>query len=157
MRTDRRQCGWLAAVVVGLTFSVVWAGSAGPSPEKLSIACIAEMNEFHDVGIARMTTEYLAFASAMNALAAETPVPKAFKLFSNECRKLDSIERSTASKIQKAAAKCLAKLQRLGAEQSFLDDVEASRDQLTENLASELRQTYQFEAAERLSEFVQAN
>jgi hypothetical protein len=123
----------------------------------LAAIATAEMSVQYDLALDRMTTEYLSFAATMNALPIETPVPRAFKLFSGECKKLDAIARGGASKIQKIGGKCLTKLERLGAEQQLLDDVTTARDDHLDSLALQLRRNYQKEAADRLILFVQSN
>lgn len=149
--------GWLAAVGVLALLSVVWAGSPPATPEELASACIDDMSLLHDQALDRLTSEYLALEGAMNSLPIDTPPPRAFKLFSTGCKRLDAIERSSSSKIVKTASKCLTKLQRMGAAQPLLDDIATARDELTGDLAVQLRQNFQKEAADRLSEFVQAN
>ena len=150
--------GWRAAVVALLAaIATAWAGVAAPTPDEIAAECLAEMSVQHDLALDRMTTEYLSFAATMSALPIETPVPRAFKLFAGECKKLDAIARGGASKIQKIGSKCLTKLGRVGAEQQLRDDVATALDGYIDSLAVELRGTYQKEAAERLSTFVQSN
>lgn len=155
-RAGRR--GWGGAVLIVLTaIATVWAGTPAPTPDEIAAECLAEMSGQYDLTIDRLTTEYLSFAGVMSTLPIDTPVPRAFKLFSGECKKLDAIARGGTSKIGKIAAKCLVRLERAEAVQQLLDDVATARDSHVNDLELELRGNYQKEAAERLSEFVQSN
>lgn len=150
--------GLAATAVVLLTvLATAWAGSSAPTPDEIAAAGLLEMSEQHDLAMDRMSSEYLSYAAAMDAMPVDARVPKAFKLFSNECKKLDSIARGGVAKVGKAASRCIAKLQRAGAEQALVDDVTDAREAHIESLAVELRGTYQMQAAEALSAFVQSN
>ncbi len=152
-----RNAALVAVGVLLAAIATVWAGAPALTPGEVAAECMADMDEQYALALDRMTTEYLSFAATMNALPIETPVPRAFKLFSGECKKLDAIARGGSSKIQKIGSKCLTKLGRLGAEQQLLDDVATALDGHVDDLAIELRRTYQKEAADRLSTFVQSN
>lgn len=152
-----RSVSLAAAVVMLATIATVWAGGPATTPDEIAAECLIDMSEQHGLALDRMTTEYLSFAAKMNALPIETPVPRAFKLFSGECKKLDSIARSASSKIRKIGNKCLARLERLGAESQLLNDVATALDGHIDDLATELRGTYQKGTAERLTTFVQSN
>lgn len=150
--------GWLVALVAMLAaFAAGFAGTPAPTPEDIAAACLSDMDDVNDITLDRMTTEYLRFVESFSVLPIDTPVPKAFKQFAAECKKLDAIERAGVSKLLKVSNKCLAKLAGVKADPQLITDVTVARDDYLESLALQLRQNYQKSAADRLSTFVQSN
>lgn len=158
LRTRELRRGWVAAVLLMLTtLAPGSAGTPAPTPDEVAAACLSDMDVQYDLAIDRLTTEYLRFVDSFSALPIDTPVPKAFKQFSTECKKLDAIARGGASKIQKLGTKCVAKLEAMQADPQLITDVTTARDDHLTSLALQLRSNYQKSAADRLVTFVQSN
>ncbi len=148
------KCG-VAALVLGVIVQQGTAIGGGPeSPDDVAAACQLEMFALRDAATAALQAELIAFDAAMSEISAEAVGVDVARLGAATSTRLDKIGLRAIAAINKSANRCIAKLNRIGADVSYTNGTDAQRISIVTILGDSLRFSAQAAVAAEMVEFM---
>jgi len=146
----------MAAVLTGLlAFGGSALGGAPETPDDVASACQMEMVILRDNALDALGAELDAFDAALLALPVEARGVDAAKLGAASSARLEKIGVKAIAAINKSANKCIARLNRLGADASYTNGTDALRLSYVAVLADSLRFSGHASVAGSLVDFLE--
>lgn len=136
--------GRLALAMVALVGGAAWCApmvwARGPAtPSEIAQECVDDINSLVTTAGTALVQEVQTFDDVLDELPVETPVTQYLKLGTSSSTRCEKIYKQTESKVNKLAAKCVAKLTRLDADPSDFTSVESARESSLGALGTQLR------------------
>lgn len=155
MRSCRR-LGWFMAAVTAAAVVLGQARGGSPeSPDDVASACLNEMFALRNAAVADVQAELAAFDAAMDALPSEAGGMEAARLAAATSARLDKTGLKAIAAINRAAGRGIARLNRIGADVSYINGTDAQRLSIVTILSDSLRFSAQASVADDMVAFME--
>lgn len=145
----------LITVLAAGVFQQATAIGGGPqSPDDVASACQMEMFALRDAATAALQAELTAFDTSMGAISAGAVGVDVARLGAATSARLDKIGLKAIAAINKSANRCIGKLNRIGADVSYINGTDAQRISIVTILGDSLRFSAQAAVAAEMVEFM---